>query len=217
MNGYALANAGVMSNVPIPVLSESVVQPNPPTQGLEGLRSLARFTDQIWPVAADHVHRDATRSVLRDLGAPQDDVQHAYRLGSRVSLAIESDRAGHLLLLDEGTSGKTYCLCPSAFAPETQLTAGRTYLPQRTSRYDAFVVSGQPGREHLLAILTEEPLEPDWMPRDPKREPARVVSAADIEMLLVRLQAVATAVPWSIRKCEGLPCSRSWPQKSSQS
>jgi TIR domain-containing protein/uncharacterized protein DUF4384 len=183
----ALANAGVKSNVQTAVPGEPIARPTPLSQGLDGLRALARFTDQIWPVPADRVHRDATRSVLRDLGAPQDDVQHGHRLGSRVCLAIESDRAGHLLLLDEGTSGKTYCLCPSIFAPYTRLAAGRTYLPQQGSRYDAFVVSGQPGREHLLAILTDEPLGLDWMPADPK-VPARVLSPADINTLLDRFR-----------------------------
>jgi hypothetical protein len=186
----ALANAGVKSNVQAATVpTEPAVRPAPPADGLEGLRALARFTDQIWPVSADRVHRGATRSGLRDLGAPQNDVQHGYRLGSRVCLAIESDRAGHLLLLDEGTSGKIYCLCPSVFAPDTRLAAGRTYLPQQGSRYDAFEVSGQPGREHLLALLTDEPLGLDWMPNDPK-VPARVLSQADIDTLLARLREI---------------------------
>jgi hypothetical protein len=185
----ALAKAGVTSNMPTTVAVGPVVQPTPPAQGLAGLRAVARFTDQIWPVPADHVLRGATRSGLRDLGAPQDDVKHGHRLGSRVCLAIESDRAGHLLLLDEGTSGKIYCLCPSVFAPETRLPAGRTYLPQQGARYDAFEVSGQPGREHLLAILTDEPLGLDWMPKDPK-VPARVLSPADIDTLLARLRGL---------------------------
>ena len=43
---------------------------------------------------------------------------------------------------------------------------------KQDARYDAFVVSGQSGREHLLAILTDEPLGLDWMPADPN-VPAR--------------------------------------------
>lgn len=131
--------------------------------------------------------RGATRSVLRDLDAPQDDVRHGHRLGSRVCLAIESDRAGHLLLLDEGTSGKIYCLRPSVFAPETRLAAGRAYLPRQGSRYDAFVVSGQPGRVYLLALRTDKLLGLDWTPNNPK-VPARVLSPADSATLLARLR-----------------------------
>lgn len=66
-------------------------------------------------------------------------------------LAIEAARAGHLLLLDEGPEGILYCLCPSHFAPDTRLSVGYCELPQAGSRYDSFVVTGQPGREHLLA------------------------------------------------------------------
>jgi hypothetical protein len=81
-------------------------------------------TDETWPVPADRVHRGATRSNLRHPGAPQDDVQHGHRPGSRVCLAIESDRAGRLLLLDEDLSGNVYCLCPSLSSPR-----GRAWLP----------------------------------------------------------------------------------------
>lgn len=165
--------------------SDAVAQPIRPEYGWKGLLSVAKFTDQIWPLPAGHVQRGITAK--RDLGAPQDDVQHGYRLGSRVCLAIESDREGYLLLLDQGTSGKIYCLCPSWFAPDTRLPPGRSYLPQVSSRYDAFAVTGQPGREHLVAIITDEPLRLDLMPTDPKT-PAHVLTQADIDTLLAMLR-----------------------------
>ena len=116
-------------------------QPNCVFTGLAGLRALASYTDQIWPLPAEVQHR-GFRGELRDLGAPSDGAQYAFRLGSRVRLAIEADRDCHLLLLDEGTSGKTYCLCPSAFAPDTRVRHGRTYLPQGGAVDDAFTVTG---------------------------------------------------------------------------
>jgi hypothetical protein len=157
--------------------------------GLEGLRAVARFTDQIWPLPADRATRHLGATALRDLGAPQDDVQHRYRIGGRLALAIESERAGHLLLLNEGTSGKIYCLCPSWFAPDSHLQAGRSYLPQQASRYTSFEVTGVPGRERLLAIVTDEPLGLDWLPDDPKI-PARVLSPQDVDLLLERLRVL---------------------------
>lgn len=135
------------------------------------------------------MQRTAVRSAVRGLGAPQDDVQHGHRLGSRVCLAIESDRAGHLLFLDEGPEGIIYCLCPSQFAPDPHLQPGRSYLPQVGSRYDSFVVTGKAGREHLLAIVTEEPLGLDWLPSYP-RVPARVLSQDDISILLAQLRGL---------------------------
>ncbi|BCG62936.1 MAG: hypothetical protein methR_P0615 [Methyloprofundus sp.] len=153
-------------------------------QDLQGLRALAKFTDQIWPVPADKPANN--KRGLRDLGAIQDEVQHGFQLGGQVRLAIESDREGYLLLLDEGTSGKIYCLCPSQFAPESTIQAGRCYLPQAGARYKAFAVTGMSGREHLLAIISDQPLMLDWMPTDPKI-PARELNRQDIAELLGEL------------------------------
>jgi hypothetical protein len=165
----------------------SAIQPTYLDYSLRCLRSIARFTDQIWPLPPEHIPRSRIGTFVRGLGAPQDDLQRAHSLGSRVCLAIESERAGHLLLLDEGPEGTRYCLCPSWFAPDSRLQLGRSYLPQMGSRYDSFVVTGKPGREHLLAIITDEPLGLDWLPEDP-RIPARVLNQDDIEMLLRRLR-----------------------------
>jgi hypothetical protein len=185
----ALERAGVqhsLTDFP-PAVPGPVIEPHRLDWSLEGLRALARFTDQIWPMPAERVQRGATRSALRGLGAPQDDVEHGYRLGSRMRLAIESQQEGHLLLLDEGPEGILYCLCPSHFAPDTYLPRGRCIFPQARSRYDSFVLTGKPGREQLLAIITDKPLGLDWMPHDPK-VPARVLSPADIDTLLARLR-----------------------------
>jgi hypothetical protein len=156
---------------------------------LASLRALASFTDRVWPVPARSLPRDNhARTAFRGLGAPQPDAQHGHRLGSRLGLAIESERDGHLLLLDEGPEGIVYCLCPSWFAPDTRIPKGRSYLPQAGAHYESFQVSGVPGREQLLAIIADQPLAPaDWMPHD-LRTPARVLDAADIELLLAQLR-----------------------------
>jgi hypothetical protein len=179
-----------LAGVRCPVAGEASLTAGSPVQvehGLAGLRAIARFTDQIWPIPADRSDRVATRSAVRGLGAPQEGVEHGFRLGSRVCLAVESDREGHLLLLDEGPEGLIYCLCPSHFAPSTRLRRGCSLLPQERSRADAFVVTGRPGREHLLAVVSDEPLGLDWMPTDPA-VPARVLSQPDVDALLDRLR-----------------------------
>lgn len=158
-------------------------------QGMAGLRKLASFTDQIWPIPAEAARRGVTRGTTRGLGAPQPDVKHGHRLGSRVRLVIESEREGHLLLLDEGPEGVTYCLCPSRFAPDTRLCAGKSVLPQPQSEYDSFLVTGVPGREHLLAIVTDQPLDLRWMLED-CHTPASVLNRKDIDTLLVRLRGL---------------------------
>jgi TIR domain-containing protein/uncharacterized protein DUF4384 len=153
---------------------------------LDELWGLARLTDQIWPVA---VESDAqSRPRLRDLGEPQTDLQRGFRLGSHVRLAIETDRDSHLLLLDRGTSGRLYCLCPSAFAPDQTMRRGLNFLPQQKSPHPTFAVTGKPGNEHLLAILSDEPLCVDWWSSNDARGPARQLSENDIAAFIHRLR-----------------------------
>ena len=46
-----------------------------------------------------------------------------------------------------------------------------------------FVVSGKPGREHLVAIISKQPLVKDWLPVA-ARLPAKTLTEADVEQLL---------------------------------
>lgn len=163
----------------------AVVKLIPHRGGLSELFSLASFTDRIWPLPAESIN--AGGRVFRGLGAPQDHARHKHHIGSQVSLAIESDREGHLLLLDQGPEEIVYCLCPSWFAPSARLHVGRSYLPQPGSKYQSFVVTGRPGRERLLAIITNQPLGFDWLPTHESQTPARVLNQNDIDMLLSRL------------------------------
>ncbi len=155
---------------------------------LASLRALASFNDCIWPIAADGIQgRPQPRAPFRGLGAPQKNAQRTHKIGSRLALVIYAERDGSLLLIDEGHDGIIYCLSPSWFAPDTQIDKGVNYLPQPNALYDAFEVSGAAGREHLLAIITDERLELDWMPPDP-RSPARVLNTQDVALLLTQLQ-----------------------------
>ena len=117
-------------------------RPAQPPGNLDALWKLARLTDQMWPVVAE---RSPARSTLRDLGAPQDELQRSFALGERVRIALESDREAYLLLLDMGTSGKVYCLCPSAFSPEQRIDKGVNYLPQEVSPYRRSRLPARPG------------------------------------------------------------------------
>jgi TIR domain/Domain of unknown function (DUF4384) len=164
------------------------VEPTQLDQGLHGLCGVAKFTDLIRPVPFVRAASRSPRAFLRSLGEAPDDTQHRYRLGDSVCLAVDSEADGHLLLLNLGTGGKIYCLCPSLFAPDTRLCRMQThYLPQPSSPWPAFQISGGVGREQLLAILTDEPLDLGWTSRDPKH-PARVLTSEDVKDLLTRLR-----------------------------
>lgn len=175
--GGAAAGAPAL---PVPV-------PAPADHEMDRLWRLARYTDRLWPVPATGAPTASAR--LRDLGAPQDDVQHGFPIGSGVELRLESDADGHLLLLDRGATGNIYCLCPSLFAPDTRICRGTTALPAPGSPYRHFVATGQPGREDLLAIVTRDPLPLDWGSHD-RRAPARRLSADDLRDLARLLQGL---------------------------
>jgi hypothetical protein len=187
----ALAQAGVGSANAGPADPTSHVRPTQPAPGLEGLRALARFTDRIWPLVVEGRadHPGITCYTVRDLGAARVGASHRIRLGSQLFWVVECDQEAHLLLLDEGPEGKTYCLCPSWFVPETRLGPGPNLLPPPSAGCAPFVLTGVPGREHLLALLTEQPLALDWMPAHPQ-VPARILSEADVGHLLTLLRGL---------------------------
>jgi hypothetical protein len=182
----ALTSAGVHCREPGGALSDSAspIVPCCPSSGLDGLWSLARLTDRIWPLVVegrDSGPRGITYAV-RGLGAPQPGVQHQILLGSRLFWAIQWEDDAHLLLLDHGSEGKTYCLCPSWFVPTTRLRPGLALLPSEEAHCEPFVLTGVPGREYVLAIISEQPLELNWMPPD-SSIPARVLDDRDLSQL----------------------------------
>lgn len=167
-------------------------EPASPLDDLKRLIEMAAFNDKIWPVSAVDVHHDL-RPALRDMGAPQEHVKHRFRLGDRVRLAIESDRDGHLLLLNLGTTGTVYCLCPSiGFSPSTQIQVGCTYIPQTQggARYTAFQFSGKAGREVVLALLTRQPLQPGWISQANTAQASYELKLEDIDELLIQLRGL---------------------------
>ena len=172
-----------------PQEGQLILQRTGQSPGLATLRSNAQFTERIWPLVVEETtdHSMGKRYLTRDLGPARPGDKHPIRLGSRVRWSISWDQEAHLLLLDEEREGKVCCLCPSWFAPDTCLRPGRTVLPSEEAGCEPFVVTGIPGREHLLAIITKEPLGLNWMPAD-KRAPVRILSEEDIDQLLAALE-----------------------------
>ena len=168
-----------MASSAVELHDTDTVRPSTTQPNLESLRRLARFNDAIWPFLAD------TTRAERDIGALPSK-RRVYRIGSELGIAINVERTGHLLLLDEGTEGKIYCLCPSWFAPNTRIDTGLNYLPQFHARHPFFEVSGKPGREELLAIITDERFPYDLMPPE-TGSPARILKAQDVASILAHL------------------------------
>jgi hypothetical protein len=89
----------------------------------------------------------------------------SFRLNSRIRLEVNLDSAGYLLLLEKGTSGKMWCLCPSGFAPELKHLGGWVTLPQASSRHKYFKLTGSPGQEEIVAVITKDVPRLDWLPQ----------------------------------------------------
>ncbi|MEZ0273844.1 MAG: TIR domain-containing protein [Roseimicrobium sp.] len=121
----------------------------------------------------------------RDLGAVGRKMPE-FQLGDEICVQLELERPGHLTLIDFGTSGRVYCLCPSQFAPRTSIGAGIRLLPQENLDMEAFPLTGDTGVEKLLAIVSDQPLVPEWLEKAPDN-PARILTEADLQSLLTRL------------------------------
>jgi hypothetical protein len=93
----------------------------------------------------------------------------SFRLNSRIRFEVNLDSAGYLLLLEKGTSGKMWCLCPSGFAPEPKHSGGWVSLPQASSRHKYFELKGSPGEEEIVAVLTKDVPRLDWLPKPGER------------------------------------------------
>lgn len=148
---------------------------------LDWLYDVTSLTDQLWTVP------EYQKGILAR--GPN----NTYQLGNQVHIVVESDREGHLLLIDRSSGAKEdkiYCLCPSGFAPDDHIHPGLNYLPQEGYDNKSFEISGEPGQEKLLAIISNEPLGFNWMPdnRDIGEKPALLLSQNDITSLTSKLR-----------------------------
>lgn len=94
--------------------------------------------------------------------------------GEKYYLQINFPHQGHLLLINQGVSGKRYCLCPSlAFSVETQVTPDtKLHIPSIKALASSLQYQDM-GNEYFLAILTENPVKLSWV--NPDSEPADIL------------------------------------------
>lgn len=87
-----------------------------------------------------------------------------FPLNSKIWFEVNLDSAGYLLLLERGTSGKIWCLCPSkGYAPNPYLPAGLVSLPLLGARRKHFELTGNLGVEEIVAVITKETPKLDWL------------------------------------------------------
>ncbi len=91
--------------------------------------------------------------------------EKSVSVGSQIQFEINLKTSGYLLLLQKDTSGQMWCFCPSYFASQPQLDTGKTSLPQEGSPLTSFPIEGSPGKEEILAVITGEAPNLNWLPQ----------------------------------------------------
>ncbi len=124
------------------------------------LREIAKPTDKMKPVLLEFL----SNLEMGEAEMTEED-SFSFRLNSRIRFEVNLDSAGYLLLLEKGTSGKMWCLCPSGFAPEPKHSEGWVSLPQASSRHRYFKLTGSPGQEEMVAVVTKDVPRLDWLPQ----------------------------------------------------
>lgn len=94
----------------------------------------------------------------RDVGHASTNWRSAIAIGTPIAVAITLETAAFVTLLNIGTSGNVNLICPGQFAPEHYFAAGTTIVPTRNSCSEAMSLSGPPGIERLLALVTPDEL-----------------------------------------------------------
>jgi hypothetical protein len=115
-------------------------------------------TEKMGPVLVEGV------STL-DMYEPESKYLQTVKLGSHIQFHLELENTGHLILLEKGTSGRLWCLCPSFFAPQSYLNSEKAVLPQKNSPQTSFKVTGVPGREEIVAIIAATSPPFPWLPK----------------------------------------------------
>lgn len=96
---------------------------------------------------------------------PNHTYEKSVQIGSSIRVEVNFDNSGYLLLLQRDTSGNICCFCPSRYAPKPHLNTGKTCLPQEGSATTCFPIEGTPGKEEILAVITQAMPSFYWLPR----------------------------------------------------
>ncbi|HIK13179.1 MAG TPA: DUF4384 domain-containing protein [Oscillatoriaceae cyanobacterium M33_DOE_052] len=121
------------------------------------LKKQATPTTQMGPVLAKP-------GQTLNMWKPETQYRKEVPVGSQIQFEVNLERDGYLLLLEKGTSGQMWCLCPSFLAPQAQLSAGVARLPQETGRVKYFTLTGDGGKEEIVALIAKEPPPLPWLP-----------------------------------------------------
>ncbi len=135
-----------------------------PAQLWEQLKDKATPTEKMGPVLAKPAKPVETLEMWEPPPS-QSQYQKCVPLGSQIRFEVNLESGGYLLLLEKGTSGNLWCLCPSFLAPQPHQPAGVAILPQEKSPQKLFTISGTAGKEEIVALIAPESPPLDWLPQ----------------------------------------------------
>jgi hypothetical protein len=134
--------------------------------------------------------------ITRDMGLRQDNV---LKIGSTLSFTLHSARPGYVTLINFGTSGRLWLLCPGSLCPaeHTHIEANRPYpipgpilFPVKQELFE----KGPGGWEHLVAVISDRPLiGPGLAVPTPLAKPLNELSAEAMGRLMAELDGMPGA------------------------
>ncbi|MCP2727638.1 DUF4384 domain-containing protein [Limnofasciculus baicalensis] len=131
---------------------------------VERLIALPPLTlDQLWDLLVDNATKtdQMKPEIANNLGMwnPAPKVPR----GTPFHFVINLATSGYLILLEKNPDQQIWCLSPSFLAPPSRLEAGQVKLP--LAYQDTFTADSV-GREQMLAIISQDKLNLDWLPRE---------------------------------------------------
>lgn len=114
-------------------------------------------------------------------------------LDAEINLLVNwSGESCYFLLLNQGTSGNKFCLCPSRdFAPCYELSERQMSFPQQGAKSLSF---DSKGKEHFLGIVMEKPLDLAWL----RPNSQETVPALDVDRLNELLEKLEQQGNWQM-------------------
>ncbi|MEH2134928.1 MAG: DUF4384 domain-containing protein [Nostoc sp.] len=135
---------------------ENTLQLTPFNKLWQELISLASLTEEMGMVLV----KEETLGWRKKISNPYEKL---VRLGSYIQFEINLPTPGYLLLIQRDALGEVWCFCPSFFAPQPELSEGKTSLPQQGSPMTSFFIEGTPGKEQILAVVTPDAPNFAWL------------------------------------------------------
>jgi hypothetical protein len=147
--------------------------------------------DQRWQELVDQADKVdnwlQVKPTQRNIKIPENSPEN-IPLNTNIYLLINwKGESRYFLLLNQGTAGNKYCLCPSkGFAPSGELSQQEMYLPQMGAMTKSIIFE-EAGKEHFLGIVMEKPIDLAWL-RPNGQEPVPALDAGRLNELLEKLE-----------------------------